>query len=86
MIALNLDDDNRILSSCKVLPNGKYGSMPIVDILPEGNLPDYLFVDGGYVYDPLPATEQPEQQPTQEERIAALEEELLATKILLGVN
>jgi hypothetical protein len=25
-----------------------------VDTLPEGNLPDYRYVDGEYVYDPLP--------------------------------
>lgn len=54
MFALNISEDNRILSACKVLPNGNYDGMPIVDTLPEGNLPDYLYVNGEYVYDPLP--------------------------------
>lgn len=32
------------------------------------------------------AAQQPVQEPTPEERIAALEEELVATKILLGLE
>lgn len=32
------------------------------------------------------AAQQPAQEPTPEERIAALEEELAATKILLGLE
>lgn len=66
MIALNLNSDNRILSACKVLSNGNYDGMPIVDTLPEGNLPDYLYINGEYIYDPLPKPEQPEpiEEPT----------------------
>lgn len=60
LYALNLAEDGRILSACVVLPNGNYDSMPIVDTLPEGNLPDYLYVNGAYVYDPLPVPEEPE--------------------------
>ena len=52
--ALNLAADNRILSAWVVLPNGNYDGMPIVDTIPEGNLPDYLYVNGEYVYDPIP--------------------------------
>ena len=52
--ALNLTEDRRILSAWVVLPNGVYNGMPIVEELPEGNLPDYLYVDEKYVYDPLP--------------------------------
>ena len=64
--ALCLYDDNRIHSAWKVLPNGNYDSMPIVDTLPEGNLPDYLYVNGEYVYDPLPKPEpvEPEAEPS----------------------
>lgn len=82
--ALNLADDDRVLSATydKYAP----AHQPRVDYLPEGSLPDYKYMDGEYIYDPLPEPEQLEPQPTQEERIAALEEELLATKILLGVN
>lgn len=84
--ALSLYEDDRIHSAWRVLPNGNYGNMPIVDSLPEGNLSDYRYVNDEYIYDPLPIPEQTDSKPTQEERIAALEEQLLATKILLGVN
>lgn len=84
--ALNLSDDNRILSACVVLPNGKYYEMPIVDSLPEGNLSDHLYIDGDFIHDPLPEPEPEDPQPTAEERIAQLEEELKAAKILLGLE
>lgn len=61
--ALCLYENNRIHSAWRVLPNGKYDDMPIVDTLPEGNLPDYLYVNGEYIYDPLPKPE-PEEPPT----------------------
>lgn len=75
--ALNIDTNNRILSACVVLPNGNYENMTQVDSLPEGKTSDYLYIDGEYVYDPLPASAKPgeEEEPTYEERIAALEEE-----------
>ena len=57
MIALNLSQDNRILSACKVLPKGNYDNMHIVDTLPEGNLPDYQYIDGEFIYNPLPKEE-----------------------------
>lgn len=53
--ALNLSEDSRILSVWVVLPNGQYDGMPIVDSLPDGNPTDYLYVDGKYIHDPLPA-------------------------------
>ena len=56
MYALNLDINNRILSSCIVLPTTPE-TMPRIDTLPEGNLNDWLYVGGEYVYDPLPAPE-----------------------------
>lgn len=61
--ALNLAEDNRILSACVVLPNGNYDGMPIVDALPEGNLLDYLYVNGEYIYDPLPRPEPVDPEP-----------------------
>lgn len=57
MFALNLSNENRILSACVVLPNGNYTGMPIVDTLPEGDITDYLYVNGQYVYEPLPKPE-----------------------------
>lgn len=64
--ALNLAVDHRILSACVVLPKGNYSSMPVVDMLPEGDITDYLYVDGVYVYDPLPENEpvEPEKEIT----------------------
>lgn len=58
--ALNLAEDKRILSAWKILPNGNYDGMPIVEELPGGNLPDYLYIGEKYVYDPLPEPELPE--------------------------
>ena len=62
--ALNLAEDNRILSACVVLPNGNYDGMPFVDELPEGDISDYLYIDGQYVYDPLPEPVPPEPMPS----------------------
>ena len=73
MYALNLSEDNRILSACKVLPNGNYDDMPIVDTLPEGNLPDYQYIDGEFIYNPLPKEEPAEPTPSLEDRVSALE-------------
>lgn len=61
--ALCLYGDNRIHSAWKVLPNGNYDGMPIVDTLPEGNLPDYLYIDGEYVFDPLARPEPVDPEP-----------------------
>ena len=60
MYSLNLDSENRILSACVCLDGFEY--MNIVDTLPEGNISDYKYIDGGYVYDPLP---EPEPQPVE---------------------
>lgn len=53
---------------------------------PEGFLPEDMHnwraADGALIYDPVPV----EKMPTANERIAALEEELLAAKILLGLE
>lgn len=73
---LTLDDDNRIVSA--VPQRYAQEGAVIVDKLPDGNYSDYLYVDGEYVYDPLPTPEQPENQLTQEERITALEQALTA--------
>ena len=60
MYSLNLDIDNRVLSACVCLEGFEY--MNIVDVLPEGDISDYRYVDGEYVYDPLP---EPEPQPVE---------------------
>ena len=73
MFALNIADDGRILS----VTYDKYAPahQPRVDAFPFGNLYEYRYVDGEFIYDPLPIPDPPEPQPTQEERIAALEDE-----------
>ena len=72
VFALCLYDDNRIHSAWKVLPNGNYDGMPIADTLPDGNLPDYLYVEGQYIHDPLPKPAPVEPEPTTDEILNAL--------------
>lgn len=73
--ALCLYVDNRIHSAWRVLPNGNYDGMPIVEELPEGDITDYRYSDGAYIYDPLPHSdpEPPVQTPTLEDRVESLE-------------
>ena len=59
MYSLNLSEDNRILSACVCLERFEYTN--IVDTLPDGEMSDYKYIDGEYVYDPLP-----EPEPTTE--------------------
>lgn len=58
--ALTLADDNRILSATYE----KYAAplAVIVDVLPEGDISDYKYEAGEYVYDPIPKPEPPEQE------------------------
>ena len=53
--ALNLADDGRILS----VTFEKYAPLNsvVVDDLPEGNVADYLYVNGEFIYDPIPVNE-----------------------------
>ena len=77
---LNLADDGRILSACVVLgwrdgedvPKTYYG-MPVVEILPDGDIAEYRYVNGTYIHDPKPKPkpEEPSPQPTQLDRIEA---------------
>lgn len=78
--ALNLDpEDNRILSATE----DKYGAegQPRVDHLPDDDISDYRFVDGEFVYDPLP--KPPEPEPSGSDYITYDE---LAEAIREGVN
>ena len=78
MYALNLSDDGRILSV--TYPEYAPEDAVIIDTLPDGDITDYLHIDGAFVYDPLPV---PVPEPTPEERVAELESLL---DLLLGVN
>ena len=88
MYVLNLDENRRILSVWDVIPGADYGERPIVDKFPIGNASEYRYIDDEYVYDPLPIPDEPEHQPTQEERITALENQLAAYEAAYseGVN
>ena len=72
MYSLNLGDGGRVLSATyqEFAPGGV-----AAETLPEGNIADYRYVDGAFVLDALPVDE-PAPAPTQEERIAELEEAL----------
>ena len=73
MYALNLAPDNRILSA--TFAEFAAPGQPIVDALPDGNISDYLYIGGEYVYDPLPAPEPPAPEPSADDIL----------NILLGV-
>ena len=66
---LILDENNRILSAMaqRYAPEDAI----IVDKLPDGEYTDYLYIDGEYIYDPLPIHDEPDPQPTQLDRIEA---------------
>lgn len=70
--ALNLAEDNRILSATyeKYAP----ANAILVDTLPEGDIDEYRYVNGEYIHDPLP-------KPNYEvlEEIASLKAELTST-------
>ena len=64
--ALNLAEDRRILSAtCEEFSPD---DAVLVDELPDGNIADYLYLDGEYVYDPLPI---PAETPSQLDIIEA---------------
>lgn len=55
MYSLNLDKDGRILSARVCLDGFEYEN--IVDELPDGDITDYKYINGEYVYDPVPIVE-----------------------------
>lgn len=57
--ALNLADDGRILSA--TYPEYAPEDAVIVEALPEGDISNYIYKEGEYVYDPLPVPEEPEE-------------------------
>ena len=68
--ALNLSEDGRILSATFE----KYATenMVAVDALPDGDISDYLYQNGEYVYDPLPEPERPTDEATADDVINVL--------------
>lgn len=71
MYALNLDTDGRILSACICLEGQTYEN--VVEALPDGDdITDYKYIDGSYVYDPLPKPDPELQEPTADELLDIL--------------
>lgn len=68
--ALNLADDGRILS----VTYEQYAApgQPIVYTLPEGNVNDWKYVGGQYVFDPLPVPPEPIPEPSADDILNAL--------------
>lgn len=87
MYALNIAEDGRILSATYE----KYAAegMPVVDSLPTGktieenDISNYKYIDGEFVYDPLPKPPEPEPEPSGGDYVTYDE---LATAIKEGVN
>ena len=67
--ALNLDADGRILSA--TYESYAVAGMPIVNTLPDGDITDYKYINGEFIYEPLPEPIQP-QEPTIDDIIDAL--------------
>lgn len=69
MYALNLADDNRILS----VTYDEYAPewQPRVEELPEGDITDYKYIDNEFVYDPKPEPIPPIPEPTQIDKVEA---------------
>lgn len=61
--ALNLADDGRILSA--TYPEYAPEDAAKVDTLPDGDISDYLYVNGQYEYDPLPKEEPEPEVPSE---------------------
>lgn len=76
LYALNLSEDSRILSVTfnKFAP----AEQPIVETLPEGDVTDYKYENGKYIYEPLPKPE-PEEKPSQ---LDALEAQVTYTAMM----
>lgn len=80
MYALNLGEDNRVLSVCACIDGQTYDN--VVDSFPNGDVTDYRYENGEFIHDPLPKPEPPE--PTGSVTYATYDE--LAAAIQEGVN
>lgn len=67
--ALNLDADGRILSA--TYESYAVAGMPIVNTLPDNDIIDYKYINGEFIYEPLPEPIQP-QEPTIDDIINTL--------------
>ena len=82
---LILDENSRIVSAVAQ----RYAPVDavVVEELPDGDITEFLYVDGEYVYDPKPISPVTDPQPTQEERIAQLEQQnAMLTECILEMS
>lgn len=84
--ALNLAEDGRILSATYHIY--VQNEMPIVETLPEGNIYEYLYINGEYIHKPLPEPEQPKVEPTAQDDTDAMliDHEYRLTLLELGIT
>lgn len=69
MFALNLGENGRVMSVTK--PEYAPAYAVTVEALPEGDTHEYRYVDGAFIYDPLPEPEPTPATPTQLDRVEA---------------
>nr|DAF27560.1 MAG TPA: hypothetical protein [Caudoviricetes sp.] len=65
MYALNLGEDNRVLSVCACIDGQTYDN--VVESFPDGDVSEYRYENGEFIHDPLPKPEPQPQEPTVEE-------------------
>ena len=85
MFAITLDSEMRIESA--TYPKYAAEGDVLVETLPDGDIRDYLYIDGKYIYDPLPEKEE-KTEPTRLDNLEADVEELneALTMILEGAT
>ena len=67
--AIAIAEDNRIIYATFEKYAGN--NTVIVDSIPDGDITDYLYVNGDFVYDPLPEPEPVTEEPSQLDRVEA---------------
>ena len=70
MYALNLSEDNRVLSA--TFAQFAAPGQPIVNELPEGDISNYKYIGSQFIYDPLPVPPAPEPQPSADDILDVL--------------
>lgn len=65
MYALNLGEDNRVLSVCPCIDGQTYDN--VVESFPDGDVSEYRYENGEFIHDPLPKPEPQPTEPTVEE-------------------
>ena len=67
--ALAIAEDNRIIYA--TFDKYAVNNTVLVETLPDGDISDYLYVDGEFVYDPLPEPDPAPEETSQLDRVEA---------------